>query len=976
MVLLMVILAGFLVVPTVMAKEKSASISYQTHVQNVGWQDWKVDGQMAGTTGRALRLEGIKINLDLDGYEGGVEYQTHVQNIGWQGKVENGEMSGTSGQALRLEAIRINLTGEVADNYSVCYRVHAQNFGWLGWACDGSSAGTATYGYRLEGIEIKMVKKTDLGNVGMGDAYQTRMLKYRTHVQNVGWQGYKWDGEMSGTSGQALRLEGINISLGDIDPMTGGITYRTHVQNVGWQDWKSNGEMSGTSGRSLRLEGIEIKLTGDIAICYDVYYRTHVQNVGWQDWKKNGEMAGTSGQALRLEGIEIKLMATDRCGVGSIGPIDDGGENGGDEGGNQGDENNGNGEAKLVHFTEEAPIVEASPDAFGPYDYGVIAKYADENLYVDGFEFEIFENEENYSPWVASNTPKRTAWDAENQTSLVNAIEYDWTLAKIGERTGRQEIRARSYGVVNGERQYSAYSEPFYVEYDNLNIDLDGGEMPELIWPYKEGDAVLVGAGKDSYFYGQEYKLLNPNKYGYKFMGWTGSNGEVPQKDVYIVADTTGELNYTANWEEVPEEYYLTLETPNLVRDELPDGGRAGTMTDYRLKVYYDDVEYYVDGFEIYRTDEDGENLTLIETTTHGEAEHNYYDESGRRHMSDSEVNRSLEMEIADREMYYKARAFKMVGDEKKYSRFSDVLKVESGIMELDLDGGTLPEYVTADGVPNIHNGVGYVYEREVGDYVSGKMYVYNQEYRLAEPEKEGYTFAGWTGSNGEVPEKNVRIAAGTTGVVRYKANWIEGESELNVARPIIVWKDSATMAVRVQIGNTNHGDYANGFELGYSSLPEGEFVKYSEWCSVSPYSSGVYGSLIMECSMLPSEINSDIYLAARGYRDVEGGRIYGEWSEPVLVRVQSVEFDLNGGSEDGMGMGYGTADEEPFAIIEPTAKGYILGKRYKVAQPIREGHTFAGWTGSNGEMPEVNLYIEAETDESLHYKANWTKNS
>src|SRR5699024_6688427 len=36
------------------------------------------------------------------------------------------------------------------------------------------------------------------------------------------------------------------------------VTYRTHVQNDGWQDFVSNGELSGTSGRGLRLEGIEI----------------------------------------------------------------------------------------------------------------------------------------------------------------------------------------------------------------------------------------------------------------------------------------------------------------------------------------------------------------------------------------------------------------------------------------------------------------------------------------------------------------------------------------------------------------------------------------------------------------------------------------------------------------------------------------------------------------------------------------------
>ena len=36
-------------------------------------------------------------------------------------------------------------------------------------------------------------------------------VAYRTHVQTFGWQGWKYNGQMSGTSGQAKRLEGINI---------------------------------------------------------------------------------------------------------------------------------------------------------------------------------------------------------------------------------------------------------------------------------------------------------------------------------------------------------------------------------------------------------------------------------------------------------------------------------------------------------------------------------------------------------------------------------------------------------------------------------------------------------------------------------------------------------------------------------------------------------------------------------------------
>jgi len=132
--------------------------NYQTHIQNIGWQDYATDGELSATEGRSLRLEGIKINSFHDNL--GVEYATHIQNIGWQDYVANGELSGTTNQSLRLEAIRINLTGSDSAKYDIQYRVHVQNIGWMDWSKNGEVAGTTDLGYRLEAIEIKIVKIT------------------------------------------------------------------------------------------------------------------------------------------------------------------------------------------------------------------------------------------------------------------------------------------------------------------------------------------------------------------------------------------------------------------------------------------------------------------------------------------------------------------------------------------------------------------------------------------------------------------------------------------------------------------------------------------------------------------------------------------------------------------------------------------------------------------------------------------------
>ncbi len=141
----------------------------------------------------------------------------------------------------------------------------------------------------------------------------TPRVSYTTHVQTYGWQGWAADGAMSGTEGQAKRLEGIRIQIPDA-PCAGGVRYRTHVQTYGWQGWAADGAMSGTEGQAKRLEGIEVQLTGEMASRYDVWYRVHAQSFGWMGWARNGEQAGTAGYSKRLEAIQIVLTAKESAG--------------------------------------------------------------------------------------------------------------------------------------------------------------------------------------------------------------------------------------------------------------------------------------------------------------------------------------------------------------------------------------------------------------------------------------------------------------------------------------------------------------------------------------------------------------------------------------------------------------------------------------------------------------------------------------
>ncbi len=288
-------------------------VSYQTHIQNIGWQGFRTQGAVSGTTGQSKRLESIVIKLNTPASTLGLSYKTHVQDRGWLGWSSGGAQSGTTGQSKRLEAIQINLTGSEAGKYDIYYRVHAQNFGWMGWAKNGASAGTAGFAYRLEAIQIVVVAKGAKAPGSTANVFRekttaaTQGVVYQSHCQNVGWQDWKTGGELSGTSGMGYRMEALRIRT-NVSGKSVGVSYRAHVQNIGWQGWSSNGALAGTTGRSLRVEAIQIKITGKDAGAYDIYYQVHVQNYGWLDWAKNGASAGTSGGSLRAESLRIVLV--------------------------------------------------------------------------------------------------------------------------------------------------------------------------------------------------------------------------------------------------------------------------------------------------------------------------------------------------------------------------------------------------------------------------------------------------------------------------------------------------------------------------------------------------------------------------------------------------------------------------------------------------------------------------------------------
>ena len=120
-----------------------------------------------------------------------------------------------------------------------------------------------------------------------------------------------------------------------------------------------------------------------------------------------------------------------------------------------------------------------------------------------------------------------------------------------------------------------------------ITYNLNGGEASTTNYTW-------YNAGSD------EFQLTNPVKEGYTFIGWTGSNGSIPQMEVKINKEDRGNKTFTANW--VPNNYTLrfdsnggkgTMSEQTFIYDQVPQKLFVNRFTRYGyvFKGWYTEVD-------------------------------------------------------------------------------------------------------------------------------------------------------------------------------------------------------------------------------------------------------------------------------------------------------------------------------------------------------------------------------------------------
>ena len=349
-----------------------------------------------------------------------------------------------------------------------------------------------------------------------------------------------------------------------------------------------------------------------------------------------------------------------------------------------------------------------------------------------------------------------------------------------------------------------------------------------------------------------DFTLSQPTKEGYTFTGWTGSNGNSPELEVTIEKGSTGDLEYTANWEAIT--YTISFDKNN----QSATGETADVTCTYDQNCTLTQNGFSSPGYEFdgWATDSDGE-----------------------KEYSNGQTIENLTTTADDTITLY------AVWIPTEYA------------INYNLNGGTASNY-------NSYN-------------------IESETFILNNPEKEGYTFTGWTGSNGSEPQLEITIAKGSTGILSFVANWTP------ITYTITFNKNSQSATGETADVTCTYDQTCTLTQNGFSR-PGYEF---SGWATEAT------GEKIYDDEETNTRFTSE-----------ETYELFAVWT----LEEYNITYNLNGGSASNS-ISY-NIETNDFVLNNPTKTNY----------------TFIGWTGTDISTPQLEVIIAKGSTGNKTYTANW----
>jgi len=193
----------------------------------------------------------------------------------------------------------------------------------------------------------------------------------------------------------------------------------------------------------------------------------------------------------------------------------------------------------------------------------------------------------------------------------------------------------------------------------------------------------------------------------------------------------------------------------------------------------------------------------------------------------------------------------------------------------------------------------------------------------LTNPTRDGYTFAGWTGTGLDAATLSVTIEHGSTGNRTYTATWT-----INV--------------------------YTISYDLAGGSVatpnPTSYTVESTDITLVNPTRTGYTFAGWTGTDLAEPTTTVTISQGSTGDR---------AYTAIWTINIYTISYDLAGGS-----------------VVTPNPTSYTVESTdITLTNPTRDGYTFAGWTGTDLDEPTLNVTIEQGSTGDRTYTATWTIN-
>ena len=497
------------------------------------------------------------------------------------------------------------------------------------------------------------------------------------------------------------------------------------------------------------------------------------------------------------------------------------------------------------------------------------------------------------------------------------------------------------------------------------------------------------------------FTLPTPTRTGYSFTGWTGTELSSATKSVSVAKGSTGNRTYTANWS--ADSYSITY--------SLDGGSISGQPTSYTIETATFTLPtpsksgYSFAGWTGTGLSSATKSVSVAKGST------------GNRSYTATWTANGYTVSFN----YNKPTTDGTVGNSGTTSKSVTFNAAYGTLPAPTLNGYSFAGwYTTASGGSKVTDTTKYTTAGNStlyahwnlttysisytlnGGSLSGQPTIYNVNtatFTLPTPTRNGYSFTGWTGSNGTTAQTSVSIAKNSTGNKSYTANWtpvnysitynldggsISGQpTSYNIETATFTlptpsksgysfagWTgtglSSATKSVSVAKGSTGNRTYtatwtANGYTVSFNynkPTTDGSIANGST-ASKSVTFNAAYGTL--PTPTLNGYSFGGWYTSASGgsritdttkYTTAGNSTLYAHWN----LTTYSISYTLNGGSISG----------------QPTSYN-VNTATFTLPTPTRNGYNFSGWTGSNGTTAQKSVSIAKNSTGNKSYTANWT---